>query len=197
MAESILPRRVTTHPMRPMTIITTGIKLRPNWSGFTLPVPKLRHQPRYRPVSPDGRIGRKSVRPIPHQVPIDGSQTNIRISSCYPLPDLPHPQRLHILPSSLIRFQKTHYSPSNNLLEMPARNPKTDPATPVIISILSSCQAITEIMIATTVPQTMARKTCGRTFDNKIFILLDFYRAVLDGVRYIPGGDTSLKLATG
>jgi hypothetical protein len=25
-------------------------------------------------------------------------------------------------------------------------------------------------MIATTVPQTMARKTCGRTFDNKIFI---------------------------
>ena len=78
-----------------------------------------------------------------------------------------------VLPAPVMEIeptQETHYSPSNNLLEMPARNPKTLPATPVIISILSSCQAITEIMIATTVPQTMERNTCGRTFDNKIFI---------------------------
>ena len=67
-----------------------------------------------------------------------------------------------VLPAPIVEIkptQETHYSASNNLEEMPARNPKTLPATPVIISILSSCQAITEIVIATTVPQTMERKT--------------------------------------
>jgi len=78
-----------------------------------------------------------------------------------------------VLPAPMVEIEptkETHHSASNNLEEMPARNPKTDPATPVIISILSSCQAITDIVIATTVPQTMERNTCGRTFDNRIFI---------------------------
>ena len=79
-----------------------------------------------------------------------------------------------VLPAPMVEIyttEQTHHSASSNLLLIPARNPKTLPATPVMISILSSCQAITEIMIATTVPQTMERKTCGRTFDNRIFII--------------------------
>ena len=78
-----------------------------------------------------------------------------------------------VLPAPMVEIyptKKTHYSASSNLLLIPARNPKTLPATPVMISMLSNCQAITEIVIATTVPQTMERNTCGRTFDNKIFI---------------------------
>ena len=63
------------------------------------------------------------------------------------------------------RFKLSH-SASNNLLEIPAKNPKTDPATPVMISMLWSCQAMTEIVIAVTVPQTIERNTCGRIFDN-------------------------------
>ena len=53
---------------------------------------------------------------------------------------------------------------------MPAKNPKTDPATPVIISMLWSCQAMNEIVIATTVPQTIERNTWGLIFDNRTFI---------------------------
>jgi len=78
-----------------------------------------------------------------------------------------------VLPAPVVEIeptQETHYSPSNNLLLIPARNPNTDPATPVMISILSSCQAITEIMIATTVPQTMDKNTCGLIFESRTFI---------------------------
>jgi hypothetical protein len=78
-----------------------------------------------------------------------------------------------VLPAPVMEIeptQETHHSASSNLLLIPARNPKTLPATPVIISMLSSCQAITEMVIATTVPQTMERNTCGRTFANRIFI---------------------------
>ena len=45
-----------------------------------------------------------------------------------------------------------------------------DPATPVMISMLWSCQAINEIVIATTLPQTMDKKTCGLIFVSKTFI---------------------------
>jgi hypothetical protein len=51
------------------------------------------------------------------------------------------------------------HSASNSFDEMPAKNPNTDPATPVMISMLSSCQAMKEMVIATTVPQTMDKKT--------------------------------------
>ena len=52
---------------------------------------------------------------------------------------------------------------------MPARKPKTDPATPVMISMLSNCHAMNEIVIATTVPQTMERKTWGLIFESRTF----------------------------
>ena len=42
---------------------------------------------------------------------------------------------------------------------MPARNPNTDPTTPVKISILPSCHAINEIVMAISVPQKTLRKT--------------------------------------
>ena len=66
--------------------------------------------------------------------------------------------------------EKTHHSASSNLLLIPARNPNTDPATPVMISMLWSCQAMKEIVIATTVPQTMDRNTCGLIFESRTFI---------------------------
>jgi len=53
---------------------------------------------------------------------------------------------------------------------MPAKNPNTEPATPVIISMLWSCQAMNEIVIATTVPHTMERKTWGLIFESRTFI---------------------------
>ena len=53
---------------------------------------------------------------------------------------------------------------------MPAKKPNTDPTTPVKISILPSCHAMNEIVMAMSVPQKMLRKTWGLTFDNKTCI---------------------------
>ena len=78
-----------------------------------------------------------------------------------------------VLPAPMVEIyptEQTHHSASSNLLLIPARNPNTDPATPVMISMLWSCQAMNEIVIATTVPQTMDKKTCGLIFESRTFI---------------------------
>ena len=53
---------------------------------------------------------------------------------------------------------------------MPARNPNTDPTTPVRISIEPSCHAMNEIVMAISVPHEIERKTWGLIFDRSSFI---------------------------